>query len=513
MTQNRCLLFATIIFSSFFLQADNVVDSEWTLAVERAQKAVVHVINHGLEVDPFQPYKTPKPKMGEGSGFFIDRKGRILTNYHVVSSERYLYINVPKLGGTQLGVKVVGTCPELDVALLELTDESREIIGEIEPLEFGNSDNLEEAQKVIAFGFPLGHPSMKSTIGNVAGPDFIDGSALIHITAPINPGNSGGPVLTKNAKVVGISTAHWANSQNYNYIVPEASIRAVLEQMHTKKLVRRPDFVLGVNRGTTAHAKALGNPTPPGLFINFVIEGSEEQKAGFQNGDMLYEVTMNGKTYKIDEFGDTHVEWRPNQKISISELFTRYKSGDPISWVVYRNGTRVEINCSFDADAVKLVRPVYYEFEPQEFDNERIGGMVVMQLRENHYRALRQEPAFKNLKEFTECARIENLAKPSLIITHIMVGSQVALSECIGVAMVIDKINGNTVRTLEELREALMLSAKTKQLAIKTKDRAETVLDINKVLEDEPRLANDFRYVITETVWKLIQEVSTSKQA
>ncbi len=49
-----------------------------------------------------------------------------------------------------------------------------------------------------------------------------------------------------------------------------------------------------------------------------------------------------------------------------------------------------------------------------------------------------------------------------------------------------------------------MLS-KTNEIAIETKDKYITVLDLQKVLKDEIRLAHDFKFPLTHTVFKLME--------
>ena len=72
---------------------------------------------------------------------------------------------------------IIGVCPDFDVALIKLTKESydtiKDEIGDLNTLEFGDSDELYNTQPVLALGFPLGMRTIKSTVGVVAGRDFI----------------------------------------------------------------------------------------------------------------------------------------------------------------------------------------------------------------------------------------------------------------------------------------------------------------------------------------------------
>lgn len=315
----RLIFLTVILFGCTILPT--IEDSEWCYAEECARDAVVQVWSQSTTFNWLYPYKSPEQGQSAGSGFFIDSDGHFLTNYHVVRGATSVYVTVPKKGRTFLPATIVGVCPELDIALLCLAPESKKMVseacGSIKALEFGDSDMLHETQSVLALGFPLGLRTLKSTVGCVAGRDFLEGRSLIHITVPINPGNSGGPLLTKQGKVVGINTEGYQNAQNYNYIVPTNEILVVLEDLYKTRLVRRPDWGIGANRTTEAHARSLGNPFPAGLYVNYVYKNSMEEKAGIKVGDMLYEIEFNGVRYQVDEFGDVSVPWRLGQKDSV----------------------------------------------------------------------------------------------------------------------------------------------------------------------------------------------------
>lgn len=482
---------------------------EWVRAEERTANGVLQVWVQSTKFNWLEPYKSPTQGKSAGSGFFIDSEGHLLTNYHVVEGALKVFVCIAALGRRQLSADIVGVCPDLDIALLKLTPESKAIIvhecGALNVLEFGDSDALYSTQPVLAIGFPLGMRTVKCTAGNVAGRDFLDGRSLIHITAPISPGNSGGPLVDREGKVVGINTGHWENAQNYNYIVPIQEVRVVLNDLYTTPLVRVPEFGIGANRGTEAHARSLENPVPSGIFINEVLENSFEKRAGIEVGDMLYGVTLKGKQFAIDEYGDVKVPWRKDQKISLFELLSRCRVGDEVVLTVYRNGCRIDVPVIFEMAHLNPVRSIFVEFEPHEIDYEMFGGLVVMQLRENHLELLSKEQRLAGLKEFRRSGLSENRPKPVLVVTSILVGSEAALSECLMPGLILDKVNGKTVTTLDELRSALMLSKETGAIAIATKDKLSTVLDLEKVLTNEGQLAYDFKFPITKTVRKLME--------
>src|ERR1700690_2875149 len=69
---------------------------------------------------PFQSTpQQPRRAMGLGSGFIVDRNGYILTNNHVVENATRIQVKLPD-GKTEYPAKLVGTDPELDLAVLKI---------------------------------------------------------------------------------------------------------------------------------------------------------------------------------------------------------------------------------------------------------------------------------------------------------------------------------------------------------------------------------------------------------
>lgn len=490
---------------------------KWQDLIEQAQNAVVQVWVQSAEFNWLEPYKSPEQKQGTGSGFFINNDGYFLTNYHVVRGATSLFANISCLGKKPLDVSIVGVCPDLDVALLKLSDVSlnlvRAQIGRLPCLELGNSDELYPTEEVLALGYPLGYRYLKGTLGAIAGRDFHQGRCYRHITAAINLGNSGGPLVNAQGKVMGINT--WIRTytqsekgliptQNMSYIVPINDIKTILDNLYTQKIIRRPEVGIGCNHATDEHTKSLNNPVPGGLYVNQVVKGFLADTLGIREDDMLYEIEWDGNRYAIDEWGDVIINWHGLIKISVEELLTRCKNGDLIKGVIYRHGQRMELSGTFDASPLLPIREIYPEYETEEIDYEMVGGAVIMQLRENHIQLLHQ--ALPLLRKY---AHIEHQGKNILVITRILPGSQMHMVECFYTGALIKKVNGKKVHTLKELREALMLSATSNDVSqrgnikILTKDKQCGVLSLQRVLQDEPRLAYAFKFQISDTVKKL----------
>src|SRR5205823_1155295 len=136
-----------------------------------------------------------------GSGVIIDNQGDIVTNQHVVASQQSL--SVIFADGTQVPATLVGQDAYSDLAVIKVDAKVPAVA------QFGDSDNLEPGQPVVAIGTALGDYKNTVTAGVVSGLHrrLSDGDTstqdLIQTDAAINHGNSGGPLLDLDGNVVG----------------------------------------------------------------------------------------------------------------------------------------------------------------------------------------------------------------------------------------------------------------------------------------------------------------------
>jgi S1-C subfamily serine protease len=151
--------------------------------------------------------KTPAK---EGTGFFFDKEGHILTNAHVVGSASSVTIVVDD--SLSLAGQVVGRDEVMDVAVVKV------VLGrDATFLTLGDSNKAEIGSEVLALGYPLGTGSSGCQVCTLGGQATVtkgvlsarrqDGSTMyLQTDAPINPGNSGGPLLSHRGDVIGINT-------------------------------------------------------------------------------------------------------------------------------------------------------------------------------------------------------------------------------------------------------------------------------------------------------------------
>src|SRR6266567_3539637 len=170
----------------------------------QASPAVANILTKATEYDFFMD---PVPVEGAGSGFVIDPRGYILTNFHVVEGAQSIEV---VLGDqSRYPAKFIGADQRNDVALVKIDPKGKHIAA----LTLGDSGSLQVGQKVLAIGNPFGFQSTLTTgvvsaLGRTVQTSqttFID--EAIQTDAAINRGNSGGPLINSHGEVIGINSA------------------------------------------------------------------------------------------------------------------------------------------------------------------------------------------------------------------------------------------------------------------------------------------------------------------
>ncbi|MFA6527079.1 MAG: trypsin-like peptidase domain-containing protein [Candidatus Babeliales bacterium] len=464
-------------------------ESMWLAVQKQVRDTVVQVWSQTTEFNWIEPYKSPAQGEGLGSGFFINPQGDLITNYHVVAQASSVQIQIPSFGMERFDMEIVGVSPDRDIALLRITPETRTRIKEklkvIPYLRLGDSDKVLRSQEVLALGYPLGQTRLKSTLGIVSGRERLGAFGYIQITAPLNPGNSGGPAVNTNGEVIGINSCGFPDAQNVGYIIPINEVRSALDDLYKVKLLRKP--ILGCLFQTTATAdmvKYLGNPPDGGWYIAKVFSDSLLDSVGIKEKDMLYEI--NG--YRVDIYGELNVPWSED-KVSLFELLNRYKVGDTIELVVYRNGNKKMYSFKLEQKHLPTIRAIYPEFEPEAKDYEVLGGMVIMELTFNHIELL-----IARCPELVRYSRSENQYEPVLVVTHILPNSQSYKARVLHRGSIIEKVNGEKAKTLNDFRDLALKSKTTGFITITTDENLLMALNVNKVLREEDGLAALYFY-------------------
>ena len=232
-----------------------------------------------------------------GSGFFIDERGYIITNHHVIDSmvnpkyEGYvrLYIKLLDDNLTKIPAKVVGYDSLLDLALLKV---------EITPeyvLDLGSSDELEIGDKISAIGTPVGlEGTLTSGIISSFDRKLLSIGNVFQIDAAVNSGNSGGPLIDKNLKVQAIVFAGMLQLQGLNFAIPVEYLKQELSALYGR------GEIIHTWTGCFGNTKREAN-RKVGLEVQYVLPGGSGFMAGLGPGDII--TSLDGKKItSIDDF-------------------------------------------------------------------------------------------------------------------------------------------------------------------------------------------------------------------
>ena len=308
----------------------------------QASPAVANVLTKATEYDFFMD---PVPVEGAGSGFIIDPKGFILTNYHVVAGAQSIEVILGDQ--SRYPAKFVGADQRNDVALIKIEPKGKELA----TLPLGDSSTLQVGQKVLAIGDPFGFQSTLTTgvvsaIGRTVQTSqstFID--EAIQTDASINRGNSGGPLINTHGEVIGINSAIYTPSgttAGIGFAIPINSAKLIANDLITEGRVRRA--YLGVQTVPVSGwlAQALDLPVQEGLLVEQTTKGSPAAASGLHGGDRVASAGMR----RIVIGGDVIVAL-DGQKVAnqfdMNVLLNRKRPGDTVSVTVYRGAKKMDI--------------------------------------------------------------------------------------------------------------------------------------------------------------------------
>src|SRR6266403_2099384 len=308
----------------------------------QASAAVANILTKATEYDFFMD---PVPVEGAGSGFVIDPRGYILTNFHVVQEAQSIEV---VLGDqSKYAARFIGADQRNDVALIKIDPKGKKLVA----LPRGDSSALQVGQKVLAIGNPFGFQSTLTTgivsaLGRTVQTSqttFID--EAIQTDASINRGNSGGPLINSHGEVIGINSAIYTptgTTAGIGFAIPINSAKNIANDPMTDGRVHQA--FLGVQTISVGGqlAEALDLPAKEGLLVESASKGGPAAAAGVRGGDRVVRAGMQ----RIAVGGDLIVAV-DGQKVAspfdLNILLNRKRPGDTVTLTVFRGGKKVEV--------------------------------------------------------------------------------------------------------------------------------------------------------------------------
>jgi S1-C subfamily serine protease len=344
-TQNGGQASTALISSTTLpMRTDLTAEEQTNIRVyEGANRGVVNIVTRTVSYDRF--FMLPSPGEGAGSGSVIDKRGHILTNYHVIEGARDVQVTLNGKTYEAEDVTVVGVDPDQDIAVIRVDAPA----GELHPVPIGTSDNLHVGQRVYTLGNPFGLEGTLTTgiISNInrtlpsrTGREM---KSIIQTDAAMNPGNSGGPLLDTSGRMIGMNVAiatKSGQSAGLGFAIPINRIRQIVPQLiEHGKVVRADIGIIAVNE------------IDEGLQIVKTNRGGPADRAGLRGwrtverrvrrGPLVYTIEQDDRTAAdiIIAIDGEAVE----SASAFVEKIEEHQPGDRVVLTILRDGERMRV--------------------------------------------------------------------------------------------------------------------------------------------------------------------------
>ena len=231
--------------------------------------------------------------ISQGTGVVMSADGYIITNAHVI--EGSFRADVVLEDGGQYEALLVGSDAATDLAVLKIDAQG------LTPAEFGDSDQMEVGDVVVAIGNPMGEElrgTMTDGILSAINRDMeVEGRqmTLLQTTAALNTGNSGGALINDMGQVIGITNmklmAYNSTVEGLGFAIPTTRVKQVVDRLIAGAPVTRPSLGIIVRRGQGENG---------GLVVEEVDPDSDCHRQGIQPQDII--VAANGQ--QVQTFAD-----------------------------------------------------------------------------------------------------------------------------------------------------------------------------------------------------------------
>lgn len=278
-----------------------------------------------------------------GSGFVIDRHGRILTNDHVLADDGAVRVSFED--GTTREAEILGRDPSTDLAVLAVD----ELPALAKPVPLGSSASLTVGDDVVAIGNPFGL-ERTATTGIVSGlkrninaPDGFPIQNTIQTDAAIDRGNSGGPLLDAAGRVVGINSqisTRDGDNDGVGFAIPMDTVRPVAESIIATGEPQHAWIGITGTPLTPDDAEALGIDGRRGVAVIEVDDRGPAEEGGFRGraGGVADSEPPRGADLIVEINGREVVDMA-----DVSQAVASRRVGDSVEFGLLRDGEPVTI--------------------------------------------------------------------------------------------------------------------------------------------------------------------------
>lgn len=277
----------------------------------------------------FREFENPRERRQKslGSGVIVDPTGYIITNNHVVEGADRIHVLLSDQ--REFEAKLIGTDPKTDLAVIKIE------AGNLPIIPWGNSDNLQVGEYVLAIGNPFGlnqtvTMGIVSAVGR-ANMGIAEYEDFIQTDAAINPGNSGGALVNTRGELVGINTAIFSQSGGYmgvGFAVPSGMANLIMESLIQEGRVIRGWLGVSIQDITSELSKEFKLSEMRGALVSDVMEQSPASRGGLRQGDVI--ISYAGQVI--------------NSTIDLRNRVAQTRVGEIVKVRVIRNGKKLELD-------------------------------------------------------------------------------------------------------------------------------------------------------------------------
>jgi len=355
-----------------FLEKDGESElTDFTKASQTAVPAVVHIKtkiparkitdSRGSTGDPFEDFfgdffgfgpRIIPEQRASGSGVIISQDGYIVTNNHVIADRdgRTVASEIKVTlsdGRKTFTAKVVGRDPSTDLAVLKIDATN------LPYLVYGNSDNLQLGQWVLAIGYPFNLEAtvtagIVSAIGRSIGINSQQSEspveAFIQTDAAVNQGNSGGALVNTRGELIGINSAILAPGgtyAGYSFAIPSNIVKKIVNDIVKFGDVKRGYLGITYSSSSVQNEEYLKRANvSSGVYVLGTDPSGGAAKAGIKKGDIVTKI--NGRSIASG--------------LEISGILASAQPGDKVKLTYIRDGKEntVEVTLSSQTKLVAI---------------------------------------------------------------------------------------------------------------------------------------------------------------
>lgn len=309
-------------------------------AADWLEGTVTVVVNRGIRIER----GVGVPDIMVGSGFYIDRAGHLLTNYHVIRSEvdpeykGFSRLHVIPTGsrGERLPARVVGWDENLDIALVKVERRAPYVFSLID------RPRVRQGDRVFVLGSPVGlEATVTAGVISSLRRNFLPAGSALQVDAPVNPGNSGGPLLTQDGQLIGVIFAGAPNFEGLNFAIDAEYIAPILERLYAGSAVIRAWLGFGIHLG------------PATMEVNYLYPLGPAEEAGLPLGAQLKSI----QGQPVDDPADVHRILASVLPGSLVVLGWEKEGNTGLSYVVSRPRPKNPLVAAIQTDSAESLFP------------------------------------------------------------------------------------------------------------------------------------------------------------